>query len=71
MKIGWPILVIIFLTTGSLLAQTSVGFRGGFTESSASYRVTLGSFPRSITGLAAPTYSLVIEQFFEKTRELR
>ncbi|MDN3687884.1 porin family protein [Cyclobacterium jeungdonense] len=66
MKIGWPLLVIIFLASSDLLAQTSVGIRGGFTESSASYRVTLGSFPRSVTGFTAPTYSLVIEQFFEK-----
>ncbi|SEJ30107.1 Outer membrane protein beta-barrel domain-containing protein [Cyclobacterium xiamenense] len=66
MKILWPVLFLFILLSGSLLAQTSVGFRAGYTESSASYRVTLGSFPRTVTGVAAPTYSLVIEQFFEK-----
>ncbi|MEX0883844.1 MAG: porin family protein [Cyclobacteriaceae bacterium] len=62
-------LLIIFTFLGAmtdLRAQTSVGFRGGFTQSSATYRVTLGSFPRDVTGITAPTYSLVIEQFFEK-----
>lgn len=49
-----------------LFGQTSIGFRGGFSESSASYRRTLGSFPRSVSGVSAPTYSLVIEQFYEK-----
>ncbi|MEX2513306.1 MAG: porin family protein [Cyclobacteriaceae bacterium] len=49
-----------------LWAQTSIGIRGGFTQSSATYRVTLGSFPRDVTGFTAPSYSLVIEQFFEK-----
>jgi hypothetical protein len=66
MKILWPVLLLFFLLSGNLLAQTSVGFRAGYTESSATYRVTLGSFPRTVTGVMAPTYSFVIEQFFEK-----
>jgi hypothetical protein len=56
---------IIFISL-SVEAQTSIGFRGGYTSSSASYRITLGSFPRSLTGFNAPTYSFVIEQFFDK-----
>lgn len=47
-------------------AQTSIGFRGGYTSSSATYRITLGSFPRTVTGVEAQTYSFVLEQFFEK-----
>ncbi|MFC4874102.1 outer membrane beta-barrel protein [Negadavirga shengliensis] len=49
-----------------LHAQTSIGIRAGYTESSVSYRSTLGSFPRRVTGISAPTYALVIEQFFQK-----
>jgi hypothetical protein len=51
---------------GHVLGQTSVGFRTGYSTSSASYRVTLGSFPRSVKGFTAQTHSFVIEQFFEK-----
>jgi len=66
MKTWWVLLSIIFLSCGRLAAQTSIGFKAGYTSSSASYRVTLGSFPRTVTGITAPTYSFVIEQFFEK-----
>ena len=59
-------LMISFLVSVDLFGQTSIGIRGGLTESSASYRPTLGSFPRSVSGVTAPTYSFVIEQFFEK-----
>lgn len=66
MKIWGFLFCIIFLSCSGLSAQTSVGIKAGYTSSSASYRVTLGSFPRSVTGISAPSYSLVIEQFFEK-----
>ncbi|WP_114748335.1 outer membrane beta-barrel protein [Pleomorphovibrio marinus] len=59
-------LLILFGSGLSAYAQTSIGFRGGYTSSSATYRLTLGSFPRTVTGVEAQTYSLVIEQFFEK-----
>lgn len=59
------LLAFIFIGLG-VQAQTSIGFKAGYTSSSASYRVTLGSFPRSLTGFNAPTYSFVIEQFFDK-----
>lgn len=61
----FPLLAFLFIAFGAE-AQTSIGFRGGYTSSSASYRVTLGSFPRGLTGITAPTYSFVIEQFFDK-----
>ncbi|MBD3628395.1 porin family protein [Cyclobacterium sp.] len=66
MKIWGSLFCIIFLSCSGISAQTSVGVKAGYTSSSASYRVTLGSFPRSVTGISAPSYSLVIEQFFEK-----
>lgn len=59
------LIALIFIALG-VQAQTSIGFKGGYTTSSASYRITLGSFPRSLTGVTAPTYSFVIEQFFDK-----
>ncbi|SHM65044.1 Outer membrane protein beta-barrel domain-containing protein [Cyclobacterium lianum] len=66
MKTWWILLWIIFLCCCQVSAQTSIGIKAGYTSSSATYRVTLGSFPRSVTGITAPSYSLVIEQFFEK-----
>lgn len=69
MKITTTGLLIFFFSTflsEYLHAQTSIGVRAGFTESSLSYRLTLGSFPRRVTGVSAPTYSFVIEQFFQK-----
>jgi hypothetical protein len=59
------LILLIFISLGTE-AQTSIGFKGGYTSSSASYRITLGSFPRTLTGFSAPTYSFVIEQFFDK-----
>ncbi len=59
------LIALIFIALG-VQAQTSIGFKGGYTTSSGSYRITLGSFPRSLTGVTAPTYSFVIEQFFDK-----
>lgn len=59
------LIALIFVAIG-VDAQTSIGFKSGYTSSSASYRITLGSFPRSLTGFTAPTYSFVIEQFFDK-----
>lgn len=59
------LIALIFIALG-VQAQTSIGFKGGYTTSSGSYRITLGSFPRSLTGVTAPTYSFIIEQFFDK-----
>jgi hypothetical protein len=66
MKLVYFFLLFSFFRPGDLFAQTSIGFKAGFTQSSANYRTSLGSFPRDVTGFTAPSYSLVIEQFFEK-----
>jgi hypothetical protein len=66
MKIVYFFLLFSFLSPTNLAAQTSIGLKAGFTQSSATYRTSLGNFPRDVTGLIAPTYSLVIEQFYEK-----
>lgn len=59
-------LFFTFFAIGNLLAQTSIGLKAGFTQSSATYRTSLGAFPRDVTGFNSPSYGLVIEQFFEK-----
>ena len=60
------LLFISFISVGNLFAQTSIGLKAGFTQSSANYRTSLGTYPRDVTGFNAPSFSLVIEQFFEK-----
>lgn len=47
-------------------AQTSVGIRGGFSESTVSYRPEIASLSYKAPGISRPTYGLVIEQFFSK-----
>lgn len=64
-----PLACVLFLglcLVSESQAQTSIGVRSGYSTSSASYRITLGSFPRRITGFTSQTHALVIEQFFEK-----
>ncbi|SIS64824.1 porin family protein [Belliella pelovolcani] len=64
-------LVLFFIFIASLLsesvyAQTSVGFRGGYSVSNYSYRFTPGARTTRSPGITAPTYSFVIEQFLAK-----
>lgn len=47
-------------------AQTSVGIRGGISQSSLSYRPHIASVDYTVPGISTETYSLVIEQFFAK-----
>jgi len=47
-------------------AQTSIGLRGGMTQSSVSYRPAIASIDYKVPGITVPTYSFVIEQFFAK-----
>lgn len=47
-------------------AQLSVGIRGGIATSSYSYQATGGTRSRSVEGIAAPTYALVVEYFNSK-----
>lgn len=50
----------------NLIAQTSIGFRGGYSTSNYSYRFRPGSIVTRTGGITAPTYSLIIEQFLAK-----
>ncbi|HLW19157.1 MAG TPA: porin family protein [Cyclobacteriaceae bacterium] len=61
--------IITFLIGSAFLeiqAQTSVGFRGGLSQSAVSYRPAIASVSYKVPGISSPTYSLVIEQFFAK-----
>ncbi|MDO6438836.1 outer membrane beta-barrel protein [Cyclobacterium sp. 1_MG-2023] len=66
MKPSFILLFLVSIFSGELVAQTSIGIKAGYTQSSATYRTSLGTYPRDVTGFKAPSYSLVIEQFFEK-----
>ncbi|WP_417281968.1 outer membrane beta-barrel protein [Belliella marina] len=60
------LLLLLGLVSENLSAQTSVGFRGGYSSSSYSYRHRPGATVTRTGGITAPTYSLVIEQFLAK-----
>ncbi|HSJ69083.1 MAG TPA: porin family protein [Anditalea sp.] len=47
-----------------LPAQTSIGVKAGYSSSNVTYRSRPGTPPRRTGDVLAPTYSLVIEQFF-------
>jgi hypothetical protein len=47
-------------------AQLSVGIRGGYATSSYSYQATGGTRSRSVEGIAAPSFALVVEYFNSK-----
>jgi len=57
------LLLIVFALT-EVQAQTSVGVRAGYSSSNVSYRSAPGTRPLRTGDVLAPTYSLVIEQFF-------
>lgn len=57
---------LFFLSFLGIKAQTSIGLRGGISQSSLSYRPEIASFSYKVPGISTPTYSLVIEQFFAK-----
>ncbi len=63
------IVVLVFsfcLICEELAAQTSVGFRGGYSISNYSYRFRPGARLTRTPGIIAPTYSFVVEQFLAK-----
>ena len=61
-----PFVLFLLLSAWEINAQTSVGIRGGVSQSSVSYRPTLASVNYKVPGVSTPTYGLVIEQFFAK-----
>lgn len=48
------------------LAQTSIGFRGGYVTSAYGYQPAANSRRVSVGGIGAPTYAFVIEHFGSK-----
>jgi hypothetical protein len=52
-------------------AQTSVGFRGGYSNSSVNYRSRPGAPMIRAGGISAPTYSFLIEHFAQKNAGLQ
>lgn len=52
--------------SNSLFAQTSIGFRGGYSSSNYSYKFRPGSPVTRTGGITSPTYSFIIEQFLAK-----
>jgi hypothetical protein len=62
------ILPIVFLLALPLtaFAQLSVGIRGGYATSSYSYQGTSSTRSRSVDGIGAPTFALVVEYFNAK-----
>lgn len=57
---------LFFMSIMEVRAQTSIGVRGGISQSSLSYRPEIASFTYKVPGISTPTYALVIEQFFVK-----
>jgi len=60
------LLLFLCLFPASVWAQLSVGIRGGYATSSYSYKATGGTRSRSVEGIAAPTFALVVEYFNSK-----
>lgn len=58
--------LLLCLAFLEIQAQTSVGIRGGISQSSLSYRPQIASVSYKVPGISTPTYSLVVEQFFAK-----
>jgi hypothetical protein len=63
-KLG--LLLFLCLFPALTWAQLSVGIRGGYASSSYSYQATGGTRSRSVEGIAAPTFALVVEYFNSK-----
>ncbi len=68
MRIRYICILLVLLSVFPLIskAQTSVGFRGGASISSVSYRYQLGRPVEFSDGITAQTYSFVIEHFGQK-----
>jgi hypothetical protein len=65
-------ILFLFLLSIPLVskAQLSIGIRGGYTSSSYSYQATASNRSRSVDGIGAPTFALVLEYFNSKNAGL-
>ncbi|GMQ26002.1 hypothetical protein Aoki45_26840 [Algoriphagus sp. oki45] len=60
------LIFLIYCLPLTAWAQLSVGIRGGYSTSSYSYQPTAGFRSRSVEGIGAPTFALVVEYFNSK-----
>ncbi|WP_331528589.1 outer membrane beta-barrel protein [Cecembia rubra] len=60
-----------FCSLPELLAQTSIGFRGGVSSSQVSYRYRLGRPPVFTSGIQGTTFAVVLEHFGQKNAGLQ
>lgn len=59
-------LFLFLLLPGLGWAQLSLGLRGGYSTSSYSYQATAGTRSKTVDGIGAPTFALVLEYFDSK-----
>lgn len=64
------VLLSLLLLPLASFAQLSVGLRGGYATSSYSYQATASTRSRSVDGVGAPTFALVVEYFNSKNAGL-
>jgi hypothetical protein len=65
------ILLVLMLLAELAIAQTSVGFRGGYTSSAVNYRPRPGAPLIRAGGVTGPSYALVIEHYGQKNAGLQ
>jgi hypothetical protein len=61
-----PFFFLLLLLPSLGWAQLSIGLRGGYATSSYSYQATAGTRSKSVDGIGAPTFALVLEYFDSK-----
>lgn len=73
MRLKATILLIFVITclSNNVFSQISIGFRGGITSSSVTYRYQLGRAAVNTDGIRGFTYAFVIEYFGQKNAGLQ
>ncbi|MGY6742354.1 MAG: outer membrane beta-barrel protein [Cecembia sp.] len=67
----FALLGFCLLFEGKVLAQTSVGIRGGVSSSEITYRYRLGRPPINTSGVRHSTFAFVVEHFAQKNAGLQ
>lgn len=70
-RLLFTIFLGFFCSITELLAQTSIGFRGGISSSQISYRYILGRPPVLTSGIQETTFAVVLEHFGQKNAGLQ
>jgi len=71
LKVSILILFVFICFTNEVFSQISVGFRGGISSSSVSYRYQLGRAALNADGIRDFTYAFVLEYFGNKNAGLQ